>query len=364
MKLPLGLLVSHLVNVALLISVGAWFGSKPDWEPIVGLIGLLVPYCLTGHALLNAMLQSPEPVVTILSVEDTRDIVGQTLLNLPEYGRDSTKISTLVATKRSRDLQVASAVVGMLRNLGILNVDGNDLVSVVSERAHAFARCIGLSLKDGISLFGDWSAAGAANPENAKMLAIVGKAEEYRGKKLGASATPSRFARSAIVLLKAKHPDGDRFLLQFSQAWDREGYYWFIGGVMDPSDNDIIDCAYRELLEELGIERPMIHSLVPLRKVEDLRISARIGALTFYEYSLFSASLDSSRTRIKELHRMQFEEVRPVSWTTHKRQNRWHTWDEMLSIPGILRHAECIVDALKAIGPDAIQYSTSIVIND
>ncbi|MES2793897.1 MAG: NUDIX domain-containing protein [Planctomycetota bacterium] len=364
MNPPLIPLLGHLLNVAGLMVVAAWYGHNPDWEPILALVALLGTYFGTGYALLLVMYQLPEPGAQVFNAEETKTVIGGALLNVPEYGREALPVTTLSTTGRSRDQHAAIAVVSMLRNLGLFYIDGNGLVSPVSERAHAFTSCIALSLKEGTHLFGDWSAVGHKNPQSQNLRAILGKAEGFRVTKLGKHATPTRNARSAIALIKAKHRDGDRFLLQMSHAWEPDGYYWFIGGVMDPGDKNIVECACRELLEELRLERPMIQSVVPLRTVDDFRISARIGALTSYEYTLCSVVLDPSRTRVKEIHRMEHDDEIPVSWTTGRRQNRWHTWEEILTSPGIRRNASCILKALKTIGPDAIQYSTPLNISD
>jgi 8-oxo-dGTP pyrophosphatase MutT (NUDIX family) len=364
MKLPLALTAAHVINVVILAAVGGWFGHEGGWEPVVTFLAFSVPYFATGRALLRVVSQAPEPLPPVFEPEDFGSMVNQAIGNIPVFGDTPKPLADLTPSDRSRDRQVSGVVLSFFRNLGLVKIDQNNLVAPVSERALAFLKSIGHTLQDDAPFIGDWTAVRTGNAENDKLRRILQEAEEFRVTKKGKNAPSTRMIKSAIILLKGKFQGTDRYLLQWSDAWGSAGYYWFIGGIMESQDKSIEDCAYRELLEELGLERPMIQSLTKLGTQKDKRISYRVGALTSYQYSVFSATLDSRVERVKEIYKLQFTDEASVCWTTHERNSKWHTWDEIMQSQDLQRDAGRIVKAVAKSGVEAIPISTTLEITD
>lgn len=359
MNLPPVLTIAHLFTVVILAAIGAWFGKEGGWEPIIAFLGGLVPYCGTGWALLQKIAQLPEPIPPDFHQDDFATVAAETIENLPLFGEPPKPFDIVTPSGRSRDRQISASVLAFLQKLGFLTIDNNNLVAPVSERALCFLRNMAITLQDDNQFLGDWTSVGTGNPENDKLRRIMSEAEEYRFRKNGDSAPCTREIRSSIILLKGSFEGTPRYLLQWSNAWG-DGYFWFIGGIMEPKDTSIENCAYRELLEELGLERPMIQSLTKLGVVKDKRVSSRVGALTSYDYTVFTATLDSKFQRVKAIHKLEFTDAASVSWTTHERRSKWHTWDEIMASPELNRDAGRIVKAVTKSGIDRIPPSTPI----
>jgi len=263
----------------------------------------------------------------------------------------------------SQEKTTAAAVIfSLFRGLGLLQITPTGQVEAVSEKAYALIKSIGLSLEQTTPILGDWRAEGQKNPESQKLLTTLSSLEEYRFAKQGATAKASREIEAAIVLIKSKYRGSDRYLMQHSSAWDENDYLWFLGGIKETSDNSMLDCAYRELSEELGLERSMITSLSILTEVSDRRISRRVGCLTDYKYSIFSVGLNPHEALIKDIHKKEFSHNRSVSWASHNQENKWVTSSELLNSEELQRDAAGILDGLKSFGLDAVPYSSNLKI--
>lgn len=359
-----GQLAGHCAQIVLLVAVGAWFGRDGGWEPIVVGLGFVMSCMTTGAMVLRTASRVPEPVTDVMNAEEFAETLFHVIDAIPAFGEDARSIKDMLRLSRSRDNAAGSTVLAMLRSIGVVTVDMNGHVSAVSERARAFAQCLALSARSGVPFLGDWAASDVGGAENDKLKRILREAESFRLGRSGSDSSASRCVESALVLIKAKSDGPDCYLMQWSDAWGDRGYYWFIGGIREFKDRSIEECAYRELYEELGIERATIHGLTRIGTVTDRRLSERIGALTEYQYTVFAAVLNGSTQRVQELHRRESVTGTAVSWVPVGRRNRWHTWDEICASEDLQRDAGRVLELLTKVGGDAIPYSTSLSVFD
>ncbi|WP_321341597.1 NUDIX hydrolase [uncultured Cohaesibacter sp.] len=361
-KFSIALLAGHVVSTLLLVATGAWFGNEPGWEPVVVFIGLLVPFAVSGYKFVKSV-KNEDPASQQMGEIEFSKKCADTLLAVPGYHQPSIEICQITRNYLNSETINATALIFLLRAFGLVRITESNYVKAISEKSDALIKSIGNSLTQRTQVLGDWTAEGISNPESDKLLKIVTTFEEFRVKKQGSKALPARTIEAAIILIKSKYNGTDVFLMQKSSAWDNEGYFWFIGGIRENSDNSLEDCAYRELSEELSIERSMVLSINQLSTASDQRISKRVGCLTKYFYTLFYISLDPDDNRVKDLHSKEFVHSRTVRWTSSQQENMWLTWEEINSSKELKRDAKTIIDCINSSGIDKIPYSCGLSVS-
>lgn len=353
-------LIVHLVSTLLLVATGAWFGSDGGWEPVVVFLGLLVPFFVSGYKLLQSVKTEEEVHPNPIDPMVFAQVASETLLSIPGPYDSTISYTNVAKRENSQKTATATVILSLMRAIGLVRVtDGNHL-EAVSEKSDAFVKSLGRSLEHRTEVLGDWNAKGADNPEAQKILNTIAALEDYRCKKQGNNALPTREINSALIIIKSKYKKTDVFLMQHSNAWGDDGYFWFIGGIMEKSDVSMEECAYRELSEELSIERSMILNIQEFCKATDQRKSDRVGCLTKYNYSVFYVSLDPQNERVRDLHSKQFFHTRPVGWATKEQENRWLSWEEISASPELKRDAQPILDCVSDKGVDKIPYATGL----
>lgn len=353
-------MIVHLVSTLLLVATGAWYGSDGGWEPVVVFLGFVVSFTGSGYKLLQSVKTKeevrPDPIDPMVFAQ----VTSETLLSIPGPYDSTISYSDIAKRESSQETATATATLSLLRAIGLVRVTDSNHLEAVSEKSDAFVKSLGRSLEHRTEVLGDWSAKGADNPEAQKLLNTIAAFEDYRYKKQGNNASPAREVDSALILIKSKYRKTDVFLMQHSNAWGDDGYYWFIGGIREKSDHSMEACAYRELSEELSIERSMILNIQELCKVTDQRISDRVGCLTKYNYSIFYVSLDPQDKRVRDLHSKQFFHTRPVGWATKEQESRWLNWEEISASPELKRDAQPILDCISDKGVGKIPYATGL----
>jgi 8-oxo-dGTP pyrophosphatase MutT (NUDIX family) len=241
----------------------------------------------------------------------------------------------------------AVAISVLLRDLGLVKIDERGVPRPVSELASCFLRSMSAHLREELEFIGGWTEEGRENPRAQVPRRILRSIEERRVESVGRDrAAPSRVAQSAIALIKAERNGESVYLTQLSDSWG-EPYYWFIGGVRETSDRDILDCLHRELREELNFTRSDVLFAKQMRIVFDRRISERLGAFTEYRYEVFFVQLESDSKAVSVLCR-PFPEVETYhGMAKFLRKNKWQTWAELESDPNLRKHALVLLEALK-----------------
>lgn len=235
-----------------------------------------------------------------------------------------------------------TSVLALLRDLQLVEVSNDGIVSARADLATYFVRSLGLHLQQQVDLIGGWDEQGHDDVQAQRARSFVRLVEEHR------SATqpnplPVRQATVAIVLIKSITAGEHLYLMQFSRSWGE--YFWFVGGYLEPNkDSTPVDCAYRELREELAVELPAVISLQPVAEVSDVRISKRLGLLTDYRYHVFHAVLRSDDARVQQLWQREFT----LRSSGHQdRQNRWMTWDQIEAQPELQANVSPLLNALR-----------------
>ncbi|MGJ8694185.1 MAG: NUDIX domain-containing protein [Thalassotalea sp.] len=344
MNLKKRYIVGSGLTTLILVSTGYWLGKEGGVEPIFAFLSSLLAHVPMVYFLIKTSV----PKETSQKVDEKLCIEAYDffLENILQENKVNLNLNTIL---NELDIGKKNAILLLIysyERLGLLTVDEDRNLCFKSERSKAFLSSMCLSFSDSSEFIGNWKAEGYTNDEAQSMCNILTKAEQYRISKQGNDATASRVIRSSLIVIKGRHENEDRYLLQHSNAWG-EGYYWFVGGIQEETDQSAEHCAIRELEEELHIPKSAITSLSYLKTVKDKRISSRLGALTEYEYSIYSIVLDCRHESVVAISKDNFAIDSHVAWQKHHRKNRWYSENELLTDPNLLKDAGNIIETLK-----------------
>lgn len=201
-----------------------------------------------------------------------------------------------VLTDLQADSAYARGALDLLSLLGLIAPDGPPSGEVAaylldSLRAH---------LADGVAVGLDWE---RLDGDGLRGVDILRALEASRVARVD-DPTPGRVVRVVQGVIKARTPEGDRYLMQFDAP---AGRYQWIGGKHDPEDASPDAALRREIAEELGLDAPPGPDDCTLTVLESnwptANLSATFGILTAYAFTYFSVEavrfpiLTDARTR-------------------------------------------------------------------
>lgn len=322
------LLVSAIVAIA-------WFWGRK-----------LYYYRLIVEELSKEIIAQPDFIASLGDDIASRNFAGTLLLKISSSPKKAIPFNEIIQTQGNLQKSQAASIIGFLRDLRLLTVDEHLLIRPVNTWASGFMVSMAYYIRDGMSFFGDWQAHGS---KAQRLRGIVKEIEERRLKLVGKNvAEPSRLTKAAIIIFKSKYKDNDVYLMQWSTAWS-PGRYWFIGGVMEPDDNSIQECAFRELDEELDLRKSDINELREICSINDRRLSDRLGLFTEYDYHIFFGSLNTESKHVQSLFKLEFEIETLIDWVKVERKNKWIDWEQIYSDSSLRQDADIVLDKLNDI---------------
>lgn len=328
---------------------------------LLALFGLLLRQAMADRRLVTHLLRNPQELAEThgdynLFVHQEGRETGQTLNALVASLAPTPITKLLTAPDGTSQIGVAqrASMLGLLRHLGLVSVTSGGLAQPVSESAACFVRSLGESMSEGVTFLGGWDKAGTENPAAQGPRHLIRQQEERRLKYVHRSHLRAiRSAKACLAIIKGRRNGEDVYLMQQSNAWG-ELYYWFIGGVMEDRDGSEPEaCLYREIEEELLLARKDILSVSAFCEARDLRISARIGALTEYHYHVFFVQLNAGSPDVQKMAQSEFTNVTFEGVARFERKNRWLTWSE-LETPSIKRDAPSLIEEIVRHDPSTL----------
>jgi 8-oxo-dGTP pyrophosphatase MutT (NUDIX family) len=283
----------------------------------------------------------PTGIFDDLKESDKRILQSVILLAIPLLPKASITMSDLVATQTSsRDKAIlrlyAAVIFDLFEGLGLLEVRDRR-IAAVSEHAAAMLHCIALGLRENTTLLTNWRVKNVADPAFRRAFNFISEAEENRRVMTRAAVwTPVRKdVQASLVILKAVRNGVEEVLVRWSYSWNN--YNW-VGGTQEPADRSPEACAWREVHEELGLDRSGWLSMDSIGSVTSGPIkSVRLGVYSTWCYSVFVLNGRSiSRTTLPvELRRILQPTAEFEIFTDELRATkvRWVKWNDIASQP-------------------------------
>lgn len=229
--------------------------------------------------------------------DDNRIVLGEIFSNLPLRKGEIITAEYLGSRQGHAELRTiarahATVLLELFRILGLLEKVGNKSYSPVSEHAGALLVSIGYCIRQNVSILSNWRTRDVGEPTFQRARNFVQMVEDHRRECTPVNSwRPVREAIPvSIVIIKALRNGVDHVLLRWSGGWSN--FNW-IGGVQEPGDQGPESCAWRELNEELGIERRREVSMSHIGTVRSEAImSPRVGVFTTWEFNVYTLSFN------------------------------------------------------------------------
>jgi 8-oxo-dGTP pyrophosphatase MutT (NUDIX family) len=283
----------------------------------------------------------PARIFAGLMESDKRVLQSEILLAIPMVPGESISISELVDKQtlpREKGLisQYATVIWDLFEGLGLVEIR-NGRIAAVSEHAAALLHCIALGLRENTTLLTNWRVKNVADPAFRRAFDFISQAEENRRAMTREAVwVPVRKdVKVSLVLIKAIRNGVEEVLVHWSASWTN--YNW-VGGTQEPADRDPEACAWREMHEELGVDRSGILSLGSLGSITCSPIkSVRLGVYSTWQYSVFVLNARSIGRRGLPI---ELERILPPTaefevFTDQLRMTkvRWEKWRDIAEQP-------------------------------
>lgn len=373
--------IIKLLNLLALLCSIAWVTSTPDWEPLVAAFGLLATYLcleLSDHRLIenleklklssssNVTSEISDRSVNLLdrmySVTLISDILRQiSAVNgnrLDDVTTNINEDSMHCAT--NKHVYVAS-IISFLRDLGFVKIDNNQLIRPASKYASYYLQSIRAHLLENICFISDWSEVSSQHPKAQVPRAILKMIEERRVGEVGkAKALAIRRTKVVIAFIKGKIGNDFVYLTQLTSSGGISRFH-FIGGNVEECDfgmSDELEVAlYREMNEELNINKSDVFNIRPLCTAYEKEISNRLGVLSEYDYHIYFVQLKNDSDAVSKLLLKEHVIETHYGRTKTTNQNKWQSWFEIKS--NLTRYAPVVISAIDKADIDALPVSVN-----
>ncbi|WP_438005120.1 NUDIX domain-containing protein [Sorangium sp. So ce321] len=311
-------------------------------------------------------VSAPE-IDPLVALSDSKATISTVVSTLDTISHGEVAADDLLKNWKYKNEGVA--ILNLLRSLGLISIRAISqrlTVRANSDIATDFLTSMARHLEEDAPFIGAFDDAETNINERYRLRELIRRMEQSRVNwakfKRRPAAKVARHAKSSLIIIKAIVGGETCILMQWSESWGRRdgdgrtssnsGYYWFIGGLMEPKDEgNLIKCAVREVSEELGVDAGDVQLIEqPLFMCTDRRVSRRVGLYTEFEYYVFAATLRLSPavpqfvqpewTRALSIHSASGEATIP-------RQMRWRTWMEIKNDPLLQEDASVIVSELE-----------------
>jgi 8-oxo-dGTP pyrophosphatase MutT (NUDIX family) len=298
----------------------------------------------------------PTGIFEGLKDSDKRFLQARILLGIPLFPKASISVSELVATETSsRDEAIlrlhAAVIFDLFEGLGLLE-SREGRIAAVSEHAAAMLHCIALGLREHTTLLTNWRVKNVDDPAFQRAFNLISEAEDNRRTITRAAVwTPVRkHIPVSLIIIKALRNGVEEVLVRWSNVW--KNYNW-VGGTQEQGDTSPEACAWREMNEELGVDRSGRLSLDIIGSVASQPIkSARLGVYSTWHYSVFllnarSMSMVSLPIELKRILQptAEFEVFTDELRTTRV---RWMKWSEIAAQPDFAAYGTDLTQFLLA----------------
>lgn len=230
-------------------------------------------------------------IFTGMTEPNKRLLQSEILLAIPLRPSESITLSDLVSRQYSPQekgvlSQSAPIIWDLFKGLGLVEISAGR-VAAVSEHAAALLHCIGLGLRENTTLLTNWHVRNVTDPAFRRAFDFISQADENRRimTREAVWLPVRKDVKVSLILIKAVRNGVEEVLVRWSGSW--KNYNW-IGGTQEPADGNPEACAWREMHEELGLDRSGMLSLESLGSVTSSPIkSARLGVYSTWQYSVF-----------------------------------------------------------------------------
>lgn len=234
------------------------------------------------------------------------DLIRDVLNSIPSHNESPKPLEDICSTVSSKSEQskdivfgVTAATLAFLDTFGVLSCENNNF-RFIGQIPHYFRHSLCWYIKNNQKLFSNWNRSGTSR--EIKITNLLNSApyflkmiEEQRlriSENNGLNPESSRSQPAAILLIKASCKNSIYFLHQ----WDRQAQQYQIIGGRQRLNEINFDTAKRELEEELT-EHELVYKrdyeleLLNESPIKWLEVSPTYGALTQYEFYLYSVKL-------------------------------------------------------------------------
>ncbi len=284
--------------------------------------------------------QSPTGLFERLTEESRRSVQCRVLSSVPLFPGELTSVAEVIADDMTADEKViarleATVIFDLFQSLGLLERRAQNRFAAVSEHAAALLHCIALGVRERAPFLTNWRIKDVADPAFQRAFAVISEAEENRRRLTPAShwMPVRKNIPVSIIIIKARRDGVDEVLVRWSAAWTT--YNW-VGGTQETADIDAEACAWREMNEELGLDRSGTLALDRIGSVVSGPIkSARLGVYSTWNYTVFSLNARAIGRNVLSvpLSRIIAPSAEFEVFTDQNRLTkiRWLKWSEVAS---------------------------------
>jgi 8-oxo-dGTP pyrophosphatase MutT (NUDIX family) len=283
---------------------------------------------------------APTGLFDQLKEEDKRLIQHNVLASIPLHPGEGIAVSEIVANEPTADRKAivhfqATVILDFFQSLGLLEKQAKNRIVAVSEHASALLHCVALGVREHVPLLTNWKVKDVADPAFQRAFSFISAAEDNRRDvSRPASWAPVRQNIAAsVTIIKGVRHGVEEVLVRWSGAWNT--FNW-VGGTQEARDTDAEACAWREIHEELGLDRLGALSLHRIGSVISKPIkSKRLGVYSTWNYTVFGLNAQSiAKNSLPEALRRIIPPVAEFEVFTDElrlTKTRWMTWADIES---------------------------------
>jgi 8-oxo-dGTP pyrophosphatase MutT (NUDIX family) len=278
-----------------------WVGTGGTLVPV--LTFLLVRHlkiCMAANGVATTLLRegvSPRALLDGQTDDEFRRDISDVLCHVPLDRQQAFTVADVtsgVAADRAAVAGIqARVLLEFFQALGLLNKKNHTGFTPASDHAGALLRVMGAGLRCQVPFYTNWRASDVEDPAFRKAHDLISAAEDQRraGTRDADWQPVRREVPASLILIKALRNGREEVLIRWSASW--QNHNW-VGGLREEQDKSAEDCAWRELYEELGVERAGNLSLSRVGDVGAGPIkSQRLGIYSTWRYDVFALNARS-----------------------------------------------------------------------
>jgi 8-oxo-dGTP pyrophosphatase MutT (NUDIX family) len=282
-----------------------------------------------------------------LTEQDKRSLQYKVLSSIPLFPGQLVAFSDLIAERLTPHEKAvmnfeATVLLDLFQSLGLIEGRGQGRIAAVSEHAAALLHCVALGIREGVPLLTNWRIKDVTDQAFQRAFTFISQAEENRR----ALTRPSNWTPVrknipvSLIIIKCLRDGIDELLVRWSGSWTN---FNFVGGTQEVGDINAEACAWREMNEELGLDRSGALSLDCIGSIASGPIkSERLGVYSTWNYTVFALNARSiARGALPVTLSRLMQPVAEFEVFTDERRLtkiRWMKWSEIASESDFARY--------------------------